>query len=279
MHGVKKMATKTAVKNYWEAKVCGATYGREDPDGAVDLDRMADARYRLEPYVPPFADFPSGRGKRLLEIGVGGGVDFTSWVQNGADATGVDLTEAGVRMTRSRLAQKPLDPGSYRLLVADAENLAFPNESFDMVYSWGVLHHSPDTRRAFREVHRVLKPGGLFKGMIYHLYCPVSVMFWMRYGLLAGKPFKSIRQAVFENLESPGTKVYTRKEAAQMLSYVGFSDVKVSTILSFGDLLLNKPQAKYNSLPYRMWWRFYPRWLIRTLGDNWGGNLLFTARK
>jgi ubiquinone/menaquinone biosynthesis C-methylase UbiE len=215
----------------------------------------------------------------MLEIGVGGGVDFSNWVNNGADATGVDLTEAGVRMTRERLAHQCASPSAYRLLVADAENLAFPDASFDFVYSWGVLHHSPDTRRAFREVHRVLKPGGYFKGMIYHVYCPVSFMFWLRYGLAVGKPFKSFRQAVFENLESPGTKVYTREQAAEMLSESGFRDLNVFTKLSLGDLLLIKAGGRYQSLPYRLWWRAYPRWLVRLLGDSIGGNLMFTARK
>ena len=279
MKDVKKTVAKSSVKDYWEAKVCGAAYGREKRNDAVDLDRMAEARYRLEPYIPPFADFPSARGHRMLEIGVGGGVDFSGWVRNGANATGVDLTEAGVRMTRERLERQSADPAAFRLLVGDAENLAFPDNSFDFVYSWGVLHHSPDTRRAFREVHRVLKPGGLFKGMIYHVYCPVSFMFWLRYGLLTGRPFKSFRQAVFENLESPGTKVYTRREAAGMLTEIGFREVNVFTKVSLGDLLLIKAGSKYRSLPYRIWWRMYPRWLVRIIGDAFGGNLMFTARK
>ncbi len=278
-----KTATKQSVKNYWEKKVCGATYGRDRPGGDVDLDLMAQARYDLEPYIPPFADFPSARGKRVLELGVGGGVDFSGWLKNGADATGVDLTEAGINMTRQRLQEMKVDPNSYRLLVGDAENLAIKNDTFDIVYSWGVLHHSPDTPKTFREVHRVLKPGGVFRGMIYHLYAPVSWMFWVRYGLLAGKPFKSVREAVFDNLESPGTKVYTCREAADMLTAAGFTDVKTWARASFGDLLLNKPDKKYQSLPYRIWWKIYPRWFIRLLDnlfrDKFGGVLLFTVRK
>lgn len=278
-----KTATKQSVKSYWEKKVCGATYGRDRPGADVDLDLMAQARYDLEPYIPPFADFPSARGKRVLELGVGGGVDFSGWLKYGADATGVDLTEAGINMTRKRLQEMNVDPENYRLLVGDAENLAIKNDTFDIVYSWGVLHHSPDTPKTFREVHRVLKPGGVFRGMIYHLYAPVSWMFWARYGLLAGKPFKSVREAVFDNLESPGTKVYTCKEAADMLTAAGFIDVKTWARISFGDLLLNKPDKKYQSLPYRIWWKIYPRWFIRMLDtlfkDKCGGVLLFTVRK
>ncbi len=276
-------ASKTAVKKYWEAKVCGATYGRDTPESTVDLDRMAEVRYQLEPYIPPFADFPSARGKRVLEVGVGGGTDFMNWVLNGADATGVDLTEAGVRMTRTRLEQRKLDPRHYRLMVGDAENLALKDDTFDIVYSMGVLHCSPDTPRTFREVHRVLKPGGVFRGLIYHVYSPVTLMFWARYALLAGKPFKSPRQAVFENLESPGTKVYSCGETSDMLSAAGFTDLHVYAKVGFGDLLLIKAGRQYQSLPYRILWKVYPRWFIRLLGkmfDNrFGISLFFTGRK
>ncbi|HKQ47002.1 MAG TPA: class I SAM-dependent methyltransferase [Phycisphaerae bacterium] len=276
------MALKTDVKTYWEAKVCGTTYGRNRADESVDLERMAETRYRLEPYIPPFADFPSARGKRMLEIGVGGGVDFSNWVKNGADATGVDLTEAGIKMARARLESMPRAVGKaggkYRLLVADGENLAFPDATFDFVYSWGVLHHSPDTAKAFSEVSRVLKPGGTFKGMVYHARSMVNYMLWLRWGLMSGKLI-SVRRAVFENLESPGTKVYSVDEIRTLLATVGFKDIHALSHLSFGDLLMNKPSTRYQSPLYRIVWKLYPRWFIRLLGHRFGGNLMFVATR
>ena len=71
---------------------------------------------------------------------------------------------------------------------ADAEHLPFPDDSFDIVYSWGVLHHSPDTPQAFSEAHRVLRPGGTLRAMIYHRPSIVGLMLWARYGFAAGRP-------------------------------------------------------------------------------------------
>src|SRR6185437_8873642 len=116
------------------------------------------ARYSIEPYIADFAQFATARGRDVLEVGVGIGADHAEWARNGPRTlTGIDLTPRAIDHTQARLAI--LDRQS-RLLVGDAENLPFPGESFDIVYSWGVLHHSPDTISAIREVHRVLRRGG-----------------------------------------------------------------------------------------------------------------------
>ena len=78
---------------------------------------------------------------------------------------------------------------SSKLNIGNAEILSFEDESFDFVYSWGVLHHSPNTRKCFDEIYRVLRPGGKAKIMIYHKYSCVGLMLWLRYGLFSLKPF------------------------------------------------------------------------------------------
>jgi ubiquinone/menaquinone biosynthesis C-methylase UbiE len=274
------MSLKIDVKSYWEKKVCGAVYGMNDSGGETDLERMAIERYRLEPYILDFARFESGKDKRVLEIGIGGGVDFSNWIRSGARATGIDLTQAGVAMTRQRLSQLGIKSEDYQAMVGDAENLPFAENTFDIVYSYGVLHHSPDTERAFKQVYRVLKPGGVFKAMIYHVNCWVGLMFWGRYSLLAGRPWQSPYQAMYRHLESPGTKTYTRHEANELVRSAGFTDFDIQLQLSFSDLLLNKPRAKrYQSLPYRMVWKLYPRWFVRLFGNRFGMSMFITARK
>jgi hypothetical protein len=99
-------------------------------------------------------------------------------------------------------------------------------------------------------------------------------MLWLRYGIFRGK---SLRQSVFDHLESPGTKTYTRDEAAQLLA--GFRDVETRLVFSPGDLLLHQPSAKFQSGFYRVVWRFFPRALVQTLGRRWGLFLLITATK
>lgn len=269
---------KAEVRAHWEHETCGTRYG-ESTELGDRLREIETARYRLEPYIPPFADFSASTGKRVLEIGVGAGVDFCRWVAAGAQATGVDLTEAGIRSTRERLDFSGADPASYRLQTADAENLPFQDGTFDLVYSWGVLHHSPDTERAFREACRVLRPGGVFKGMIYHLPSWSGWFMWVLYGPLRGRPFLSPRRAVFERLESPGTKAYSLREAHELVQGAGFDHVRLSTRLGSGDLLLTKPSSRYQGALFNLIWKVYPRWLVRLLGDRFGLYLLIEATK
>jgi hypothetical protein len=99
-------------------------------------------------------------------------------------------------------------------------------------------------------------------------------MLWLRYGLMRGK---SIRQCVFDHLESPGTKTYTEAEALSLLR--GFEDVKMRVVFSPGDLLLHQPSARFQSGFYRLVWKVFPRRLVRTFGRRWGLFLLITARK
>ncbi len=110
---------------------------------------------------------------------------------------GVDLTERAVSIVQERLLLREVPGDRYELRQADAENLPFADERFDLVYSWGVLHHTPDTARAFREARRVLKPGGTLKAMIYHVPSWAGLLLSVRRGLLRGKPFLSQRKAIY----------------------------------------------------------------------------------
>lgn len=275
---VETATLKERVKEHWEREACGTRYGSET-DRKRFFDEISAARYRLEPYIPAFADFPSARGKAILEIGVGAGADFQNWCTHAFHATGVDLTEKAVALTRERLEVNSIPSERYALQNADAENLPFDDKSFDLVYSWGVLHHTPDTGRAFREVFRVLKPGGVVKAMIYHVPSWGGLMLYIRCGLARGKFSLTMKEAIFADLESPGTKAYTLEEARELLIQAGFEKISASSRLSPGDLLTVRPSKKYGSSIYKLIWRFYPRWLVRLIGDRYGLGLLLEAKK
>jgi ubiquinone/menaquinone biosynthesis C-methylase UbiE len=269
---------KSEVKGHWEREACGARYG-EDLNGKSRLDQIAAARYELEPYIPSFANFPSAVDKTVLEIGVGAGTDFQNWCNYATHATGVDLTDTAIALTSERLNANAVSASSYTLRTADAENLPFSDNSFDLVYSWGVLHHTPDTHRAFREAFRVLKPGGTIKAMIYHVPSWTGFLLYLQHALAHGKFKLTLKDVIFDHLESPGTKAYTTLEAKSLLSEIGFSDVDLYTKLGPGDLLTIKPGKKYQSSFYKIVWRVYPRFLIRLLGERLGLYLLITASK
>ncbi len=260
-------ALKDDVRQFWNSDPCGSRYLK----GGDDLETHARTRYSLEPHIPEFAKFASARGLKVLEIGVGMGADYLEWLKAGAHATGVDLSSESIERARRRAEMCGFTPD---LQVADAECLPFPDNSFDVIYSYGVIHHSPNTARCLREAFRVLKPGGQARIMIYHHASLVGIMLWLRYGLLTGK---SLRRTVFDHLESPGTKTYTRAEAHALMSE--FSNVSVRQVFSPGDLLLNQPSARFRSAIYRWIWRIYPRWLMKRLARRLGLFLLISATK
>ena len=258
---------KEDVRNFWNADPCGTRY----LDGKEDLEAHAHARYSLEPFIFDFAHFETARGLRVLEIGVGMGADYLEWLKAGANATGVDLSAASIEQAQQRCQQASYQPD---LRVADAEQLPFPDNSFDVVYSYGVMHHSPSTDQCIREAWRVLKPGGRARIMIYHHPSITGAMLWLRYGFLRGK---SLRQSVYDNFESPGTKSYTRSETLAL--FKSFTNVQMRLVFSPGDLLLIKPSARFQSSFYKLIWRIFPRWLIRRFGQGWGLFLLISAEK
>jgi ubiquinone/menaquinone biosynthesis C-methylase UbiE len=199
------------------------------------------------------------------------GADYLEWLKAGAQATGVDLSSSSLDQAKLRCELAGYAPD---LRVSDAEHLPFSDGTFDIVYSYGVMHHSPDTPQCIREARRVLKPGGTLRIMIYHHPSLTGFMLWLRYGWLRGK---SLRHSVRDHLESPGTKSYTQEEARALLQ--GFEQMEFRQVFSPGDLLLNEPSARFRGWAYRIIWRLYPRFLVRRFGARLGLFLLISARK
>jgi ubiquinone/menaquinone biosynthesis C-methylase UbiE len=136
--------------------------------GTLDFFRQVDES-RKQTHWPLYeiVPFSTTEGLDVLEIGCGLGTDAVEFAKSGARYTGIDLTEPAVNLTREKLKAYGL-PGCTR--QADAEELPFPDESFDVVYSWGVIHHTPDTERCVAEIRRVLRPGGKLMLMLYHAH-------------------------------------------------------------------------------------------------------------
>ena len=265
--GLRQPGLKEEVRDFWNADPCGSRYLGDH----ADFEAHARARFQLAPYIHEFAGFTQSAGQRVLEVGVGMGADYLEWLKAGAQATGVDLSIASIERAKRRCELAGYVPD---LRVSDAEDLPFSDDVFDVVYSYGVMHHSPDTPQCIGEAWRVLKPGGALRIMIYHHPSLTGFMLWLRYGFLRGK---SLRQSVRDHLESPGTKSYTQEEARALLQ--GFEQIEFRQAFSPGDLLLNEPSARFQGLAYRVVWRLYPRFLVRRLGAKLGLFLLISARK
>jgi len=267
-------AAKALVRDFWDQASCGEVYAvGETPALRYEMQRAT--RYRLEPYIASFARFESGRGVDVLEVGVGMGADHLEWAKVGPRTlTGIDLTPRAIGHTRERFR---VCGHVSRLVVGDAERLPFADSSFDLVYSWGVLHHSPHPEAAIAEVHRVLRPHGTARIMIYHDRSLVGIMLWIRYALLTGHPRTSLAEVYAAHLESPGTKAYSVEAARALVAR--FAECRVRSHLSFGDLLLGAAGTRHApglaSLARKIW----PRWLIRRAFRNCGLMLLIEVIK
>jgi SAM-dependent methyltransferase len=147
-----------AVSAYWEEHVHDwkiATHAVGSPEFFAETEA-----YRFEKlhYLPLLVDFAGYRGQKLLDVGCGLGNDLARFAQGGAVVTGVDLTPRAIELASANFAQRGLK-GDFQ--VMNGEALGFPDASFDVVYCHTVLHFTPDPERMVREIHRVLKPGGL----------------------------------------------------------------------------------------------------------------------
>src|SRR2546427_11343672 len=146
---------KERVRAFWQAHPCGTKFSDAEMGTPEFFDRIEAHRYEKEWHIPEAADFAGTRGLRVLEIGCGMGTDGAQFVKAGADYTGTDLTDAAVELARKRFELSGLRG---RFSVADAERLDFADNSFDLVYSHGVLHQTPATQQAVNEIHRRPKP-------------------------------------------------------------------------------------------------------------------------
>jgi SAM-dependent methyltransferase len=155
----------TDAADYWAVYQPGLLTTREVPGTAEFFREVEQQRYRREPHIPSFADFPEWGGCDVLEAGCGIGTDGAQFARYGARYTGLDQSDLALNLARRGFEVRGL---SGRFVQGSVAELPFEDESFDLVYSFGVIHHSPDTERAVREFHRVLRPNGVARVMVYH---------------------------------------------------------------------------------------------------------------
>src|SRR2546423_1856847 len=158
-------STLRDVRSFWNTEACGTHFVTEFTDERDFYEKFREHRYRTEWHIPLLVPFSAAKGKKVLEIGTGNGADGVMFALQGANYTGVDLTDAALAATRRHFEALSL---AGRFQQENAEHLSFPDETFDIVYSHGVLHHTPNTTQAINEVWRVLRPEGQAIIMLYH---------------------------------------------------------------------------------------------------------------
>ena len=289
------MSSIATVQAFWDANPCGSQLSDAHERAQYFAD-IESRRYAHEPHIPVVARFSDYKDKRVLEIGTGVGTDALQFQRAGADHVGIDLTFAGPKLGKEQFQLSGF-PGKFT--VGNAEVLPFDDESFDHIYSFGVIHHSPSTESIVREMRRVLKPGGTFTVMIYNrtsINYYIEIMFlrklfrWILFPsvmprvisrtlgldrkklekhreLLLSKPKMTRAEWISMNTDGPEcplAKVYGKREALTLFSK--FADVRTDVWF-------------FDRTHWPVIGKLMPTGLASLLGRRWGWHRMVYGRK
>ena len=154
------------IKRYWNTQPCNIKHGTSDIGSVEFFREVSERRYRVESHIPEFAGFHLWAGKRVLEIGCGIGSDAEEFAKHGAEYTGIDLSDQSIALCKQRFETLGLEGEFYNIDVTETEKLKTLGE-FDLVYSFGVIHHFPGIDHIINNVRQVTKSGGEFRYMVY----------------------------------------------------------------------------------------------------------------
>ena len=267
------MSTIEKVQAYWDRRPCNIRHSPL-PVGSVAYWNEVEARkYFVEPHIPVFAEFARWRGKRVLEIGCGIGTDTINFARAGAIVTAIDLSSESLKLAKQRAAVFGV-ADRITFMQGNAESLPLFGEQFDLIYSFGVLHHTPNPQAAFDRIMANAKPGTVIKVMVYHKFS------WKVAAMLLTHGYSRNFIAKQSEAESncPVTYAYTVREAKALLTRaftphtVAIQDVRIDHIFPYSILAYKKYQ--YKKVGY---FRILPSAAFRWLEQHVGWHLCITA--
>ena len=250
MHPSPQRTLKDEVRAFWNRQSCDTAVATARKFSREYFEEIESYRYADQPFIHSFAQFSRYHDKKVLEVGFGAGTDFIQWLRAGARVSGVDLTQEALDNLTHRMQVYGL-ANPENIQVADAEHLPYDSDTFDLGYSFGVLHHTPDTIAALKELVRVVRPGGDLKVMLYNRRSICALNTWVKHSLLKFRPWKSVHWAVWNHVESVGTKAYTRAELRHMLLALPLDGIRVETLVTSADYLASSAFPPLNWL-YRL---------------------------
>jgi len=251
------------VQAYWDARPCNIRHSTLPVGTREYFDEVEARRYFVEPHIPRFADFDRWNGKNVLEIGCGIGTDTIGFARAGARVTATDLSAESLAIARTRAHVYGL-ADRIDFVQANAEELtsALPVERFDLVYSFGVIHHTPHPARAIAQIRSYMGPESELRLMVY------AQNSWKRIMIDAGIDQPEAQSGC------PIAYTFTHDEARQLLA--GFDIVDMSQAHIFPFRVDEYIKHRYELQP---WFAAMPKQMFEALAANLGWHLLIVARR
>jgi SAM-dependent methyltransferase len=250
------------VKNYWDNRPCNVRHSSKELGSKEYYDEVEVKKFFVEPHILSFTDFPSWKGKKVLEIGCGIGTAAVNFARHGADYTGVELSEESLKLTQKRFEVYDLC-GSFHLGNAEHLSTFLPEGSkFDLVYSFGVIHHSPN-------------PSNIIKQIANHMHKD-SVLKIMLYAKNSWKAFM-IEEGIDQPEAQSGCPIaftYTKEEAQELLGErYNIIDIQQDHIFPYK--IEPYRQSEYIKVP---WFANMPEDMFKALENKLGWHMLITAK-
>ncbi len=250
-----------SVREYWDRRPCNIRHSRKELGTKEYFDEVEARKYLVEPHIPVFADFPQWRDAKVLEVGCGLGTDAVNFARAGADYTGVDLSEASLNLTRKRFEVFGL-AGTFQTCNAEKLSEELPSRNFDLVYSFGVIHHTPNPRAVFEQIAQVIKPNGTLKCMLY------AKDSWKNAMIESGLDQPEAQSGC------PIAFTYTREEIKTLLAGL-FEVTEIRQAHIFPYVIEKYVKYEYERQP---WFKAMPQEVFDALESHFGWHLLITAK-
>jgi len=264
------------VESYWNSRPCNIRHSPRPVGSREYFDEVEERKYLVEPHIPAFADFASWTRKRVLEIGCGIGTDTINFARAGAQITAVDLSEASIEIARRRAEVFGVSD-RVTFVHSNAETLeGVPVEpGYDLVYSFGVIHHTPHPGRVLQQARQRLAPGGIVKIMVYNRYSWKVGEIILGYG--KGR-FWDLDALVARHSEAqtgcPVTFTYTKRSVAELFESAGLRIDKLEVDHIFPYRVSDYVEYRYvKRFPFNV----LPESANRALEHKLGWHLCITA--
>jgi len=265
-----------AVARYWDARPCNIRHSLEPVGTRRYWEEVEARKYFVESHIPAFAEFEWWRGRRVLEVGCGVGTDTISFLRNGAYVTAIDCSYRAVALTQRRALTFEV-MRNLRCSRRDIEACEFVASEyyFDLVYAFGVLHHTPNPLRALFNIRHAIRSDGTLKVMLYHRRSWKVLTILLRHGWRwRGDLDELVAHYSEAQPDCPIARTYTKRSARRLLESGGFEVTEMRVAHIFPWRIRDYVRHRY----LKVWWfRWMPARLFAWLERRVGWHLLITA--